>query len=527
MNLLKQFGVTIYATASSTDRVRFLKSIGVNCVASSRTTAFANEVLSLTEDQGVDMIINALGGELANANVQVLKNGGVYVELGKHQSRQETHDSIMRSNPGASIHIVDIDKFWKNSPKQLSGVFHSTMERIEDGNYPILPHTVFSARNAADAFRYMADAKHIGKVVLEFGQHHTSADFTSVISPQATYLVAGGTRGFGLATVLWLSNIGARHIIVIGRRPNESQQYRNLATKFENSETTLETVTVDITDLGKLQAFLAEKSSRLPPIKGVFHCAMEIEDRMLTNLNFDNCQTSLRTKILGAWNLHKVTEGLELDFFALYSSLTSLVGPNGQAAYSASNAFLDSFAKFLRTKQIPAISVNWGAVSDFGYVADNQDKLIESINRFGITPLPAESMLTPLEGILGLQDFPQLVVSSGDWVQRFSNSFRLDTKFTDFDDSIDQNEKSNGNAFPPKPSDCEQIVLSCFSKVLEIPMSSIEPHESVLNLGVDSILAVELSHLLRTEGNLDISATELLNPITIHDIVKQHASPDS
>ena len=527
INLLKQIGATIYATASSTDRVRFLKNIGVNCVASSRTTGFATKILSLTEGKGVDMIINSLAGEQASANAQILKTGGVYVELGKHQSMQETHDSIRRSNPDARIQIVDIDKYWKNSPKQLSSVFHSTMERIKDGDYPVLPHTVFSARNADDAFRYMAEAKHIGKVVVEFGRRNTNTDFASVISPEATYLVAGGTRGFGFATVLWLSNIGARHIVVVGRNPNKSPKYLNLVKKFEISGMTLETITADLADMEQLQASLAEKMPKLPPIKGVFHCAMEIEDRMLTNLNINNCQTSMRTKILGAWNLHKVTEGLELDFFALYSSLTSLIGPSGQASYSASNAFLDSFAKYLRTKQIPAISVNWGAVSDYGYVADNQDKLIDSIDRFGITSLPAESMLMPLEGILGLRNCPQLVVSSGGWVQRFSDSFRLDNNFKDFDDSIEQNEKSKNSAYPPQHSDFEQIVLSCFSRVLEIPMSSIEPHESVLNLGVDSLLAVELSHLLRSEGNLDISATELLNPITIHDIVKQHASPDS
>lgn len=515
-NLLNKTGATIYATAGSPDKTEFLNNVGVNCIASSRTTAFADEVLNQTDGKGVDMVINTLGGDQADANVQVLKPGGVYAELGKHQSRHRTHDAIRCRNAGASIHVIDIDKIWKDAPKHLSKVFHSVMSRIEDGAYPFLPHTAFSARNAAEAFRYVSDARHIGKVIVDFGADWRN--FAPPISPEATYLVSGGTRGFGLATAIWLNDVGARHIIVIGRSPAKTARLEEFERDCEASGTSLAIVSADITDLDQLKTAIGEKSSKLPAIRGVFHCAMEIEDRTLTNLTDESCRTSLRTKITGAWNLHKLTEDSQLTFLALYSSVASLIGPSGQAAYSAANAFLDSFAQYLRTRRIPAISINWGAISDYGHFADNHGQSANYADRFRITPLPAASMLAPLEGILGLRDFRQLVVAAG---RRFESPFNLEPDLTSSTDSNERTDKSKNNSCEPQSPDFEHIVLSCFSKVLEIPISSIEPNRSVLDLGIDSLLAVELSHLLRSEANMDISATELLNPVTIHDILRQ------
>ncbi len=519
VHLLKQSGATICATAGSSDKVEFLNLLGIEHVASSRSTSFVGDINEWTCNKGVDLIINTLAGELAGANAKLLKPAGVFVELGKYPSMSEIHESIMNSNANVSIRIIDIDNVWKESPAVLAGLFHSTMDKVEQGTCPALPHTVFSQRNAKEAFRHMANAKHIGKVILKFEQTSLNIDLDAPISSEATYLVAGGTRGFGLASVRWLSEVGARHIAVIGRNPDKSDEFRKLKTKLKIAGISVKTITTDITEFEKLKVSVDEMVSDIPPIKGIFHCAMEIEDRVITNLDFENCQTNLRTKILGAWNLYKVTENLQLDFFAIYSSVTSMIGPSGQAAYSSANAFLDSFAKFLRAKGISATSINWGAVSDYGYVADNQKKSMRAISRYGIRSVPAMSMLAPLKGILSSSCVSQFIISAGNWPQRFCSSYRLDVLERGADDTVHRNGKAKGIAIPDRDN-CEQIVLSCFSKVLEIPIEFIEPDESVLNLGVDSLLAVELSHLLRSEGNLEISAAELLQSITIRDIVE-------
>ncbi len=526
IHLLRNSGVTVYATVGSREKVEFLNLLGIVHVANSRSTSFVGDVKEWNCNQGVDLIVNTLAGKLASANAKLLKPDGVFVELGKYPAMSEVHETIMNSNPNVSIRTIDIDNLWKVSPEKLADRFHTTMKKAEQGFCPALPRTVFSHRNAKEAFRYMANAKHIGKVILKFEHPFISVDFNAPISSEATYLVAGGTRGFGLATVRWLCDVGARHIIVVGRNPDQSDQFRKLKIELENYGVVVQTIATDITELTKLRVSVDKSVSDNPPIKGIFHCAMEIQDRMITNLDVESCQMSLRTKVLGAWNLYKATEHLQLDFFALYSSATSIIGPPGQVAYSSANAFLDSFAKFLRTKGISAISINWGAVSDYGYLADNQKKLTRSISRYGIRSLPAKSMLAPLGGILKSDSVSQLIVSGGNWPQSIRESPRVDIKESIPGNENRQNVKSKGSANFDRES-CEQIVLSCFSKVLEIPLNSIEPSESVLNLGVDSLLAVELSNLLRSEGKLQISATDLLQSITIRDIIESQTQANS
>ena len=192
----------------------------------------------------------------------------------------------------------------------------------------------------------MAEAKHIGKVVLSRQNFELESNRKPVITPEASYLVAGGTRGFGFATVHWLIERGAKYIIVVGRYPDASNELLKFMEKLEGTEVNLTAISADITDIEILKEKLHEVSSEFPPIKGVFHCAMEIEDHLLKNLSAEICQINTNTKILGAWNLHKATECLKLDFFILYSSVTSLIGPSGQASYSAANAFLDAFARY-------------------------------------------------------------------------------------------------------------------------------------------------------------------------------------
>lgn len=525
INLLRQSGATVYATVGSSDKADFLNLLGIQHVATSRSISFVDDVNEWTCGQGVDLIVNTLAGDLARANAKLLKPAGVFVELGKHPSLSEVHESIVSANPDASIRIVDIDRLWKESPEQLSALFHSVMKEVEHRACPALPSTVFPHSNAKDAFRYMANAKHVGKVILEFKRRCPSLGLDSPISSAATYLVAGGTRGFGLATVQWLSEVGARHIIVVGRTAGQSDQLQKLKMRLTDSGISVKTVATDITDLGKFKESVDEVASDVPPIKGVFHCAMDIDDRVITNLDYESCQTNLRAKLVGAWNLYKITENQRLDFFAIYSSVTSLIGPAGQSAYSAANAFLDSFAKFLRAQGVSATSINWGAVSDYGYVAGNKEKSMRSINRYGVRPLPARSMLEPLGDILTSNSLSQLIVSGSngslisDWTGSDLNGQRPGGETR-------RNDSARPSAYMDR-NNFEHTVLSCFSKVLELPMDSIEPGESVLDLGVDSLLAVELSHLLGSEANVEISAADLLQSITIRDIIQSHANADS
>ena len=520
VNLAQKAKADIFATVGTSDKAKFLNLTGIRQISDSRSASFVKDILEWTQGKGVDVIVNTLGRELAMANREILKPDGTFIELGKYENRENLHQSILDIHPAAKIEIVDIDRMWNDDPDSLASYIRDTMKTFEQNRLPVLPYRVFPAQNTVDAFRHMASAQHIGKVVVsmtQLQQENFRIRPKTRISPNATYVIAGGSRGFGFATALWLSENGAKYLVLISRAPESTDTLQKYRYKFEESGTTIEVVKADITRLDQLQENLARLDGNMPPIRGVFHCAMEIDDRVLANLDSENYVKSTHTKILGAWNLHQVTRYMELDFFVLYSSVTSIVGPPGQASYSAANAFLDSFADYLRDRGIPATSVNWGAVSDRGYVADNTQRSVETVDKFGVFPLPAQRMLSLLNGSLGSASDNRIVIAGGTWAQEAARSrmFGCSTIGTSklFENGLNGLEMTDSNN-----TDVQQIVLSCVSRVLGIPRDAVDLHEPIVNFGIDSLLAVELSHMLRMESNIQISATSLLQPVSIHDI---------
>ena len=520
VNLAQKAKANIFATVGTSDKAKFLNLTGIRQISDSRSASFVEDILEWTQGKGVDVIVNTLGRELAMANREILKPDGTFIELGKYENRENLHKSILDLHPAATIEIVDIDRMWNDDPDSLASYANGMMKTFEQDRLPVLPYRVFPAQNSVDAFRHLASAQHIGKVVVSMSQLHQD-NFRNHpktrISPNATYVIAGGSRGFGFATALWLSENGARNLVLISRAPESTDTLKKYRYKFEEAGTTIEVVKADITRLDQLQENLAKLDGNMPPIRGVFHCAMEIDDHALANLTADGYAKSTHAKILGAWNLHQVTRDMELEFFVLYSSVTSIVGPPGQASYSAANAFLDSFADYLRDREIPATSVNWGAVSDYGYVAENSQTSVETVDKFGVFPLPAQRMLSLLNGALGPESDNRIVIAGGTWAQevaqtrKFGCSTISSPKLSENGQEGSENPESNN-------TDVQQKVLSCVSRVLGIPRDAVDLHEPIVNLGIDSLLAVELSHMLRMESSIQISATSLLQPVSIHEI---------
>ena len=170
----------------------------------------------------------------------------------------------------------------------------------------------------------------------------------------------------------------------------------------------------------------------------------------------------------------------------------------------------------MRQKGVPAVAINWGAVSDYGHVADHPDLSTAVGNQFGINPLPASELLSTLNGVLGRSQASHFVVSGGEssTSDQFSSAHENSTLFTS-QSKLESAGESNHN------SNMQELVLDCVSKVLEFPKNEIELDEPIINLGIDSLLAVELSHLLRSNCRIDISAASLLDQVSVNEILNQ------
>ncbi len=518
INLAKKSGCEVYATAGTVDKIAFLNLFGIDRVADSRSDSFVKDIDTWSNGNGCDVIVNMLGGELAAANKQVLANDGTFIELGKYEDREQVHNEIQQFKPNAKIATVDIDRLWLENPDQIEVLFKNAIKKVSSGDLPALPYQVFSTANAKEAFRQMAAAKHIGKIVLTSDRRHSHAeslDQETIIRNNSTYIVTGGTRGFGLATANWLAEQGAQHVVVIGRTPSNSNKLDSVRIKASALGCQIVAIAVDVCDLEQFQSKLEATCQELPPVRGVFHCAMELEDSAVINLDQERFYTSTRAKVVGAWNLYQLTKHLSLDFFVLYSSATSVLAPAGQAAYAAANAIIDSFAAYLKESGVPALAVNWGAVSDYGRVADLPIESTAVGKQFGIDALPADEMLATLNGLLKNRDIAQAIVvgscSSTDDGHSAMHGFG----------SIPKGKQPISSAKDRAGLKVDSdSVLDCISRILDIPKNEINIDDSIANLGIDSLLAVELSHHLRASCQIEISAASLLDKVTTKEVIE-------
>ena len=506
----------IYATAGSKEKREFLKTLGVKHVFNSRSTEFAEKIIDLRRGHGVDVVINTLTGDAAQANRRIVASSGVIIELGKSPDSLGQQKKLTPSPNKAKIVSVDIDQMWKDSPKELLGILESVLAMINQQQLPVLPHRNFPLELVSDAFRHVSSAKHIGKVLLTFDKAPypaLPAPGNINIPPDSTILIVGGTRGFGLATALWLSRNGAQSLLLVCKSRKTNSELQRAEAEFKNQNTSVTVIASDATEYETFSNDIQKASAQLPPIRGVFHCAMEIDNFPISELNKTNFDKVTQPKVAIAWNLYQLTKNLKLEFFVLYSSLASLLGPAGQSAYAAANSFLDTFANFLRERSIPAISVNWGAVSDYGYVANHPQSTSLTLEKFGVSASSAESMLNHLPKLIESQT-SQGIIAAGKWSKIATQSPAIMHEATGTNPSV------KWQATDSRSKNGIDLIKSCIARVLEINENELDIDRPLANYGIDSLLAVELSHLLQTESNIKVDAQDLLDDKTIEQIAK-------
>jgi NAD(P)-dependent dehydrogenase (short-subunit alcohol dehydrogenase family) len=237
------------------------------------------------------------------------------------------------------------------------------VDAIARGELRPLPATSFPLGAAREAFRLMAQARHVGKIVLSAGPSGAP------ISPAATYWITGGLGGIGLETARWLVRAGARSVVLSGRRP-PGPAAAAVVRELEAQGATVRSFEADASDAATMRRVLDAIRETLPPLRGVFHAAGAVDDAVLLHQTWDRCRAVLRGKAHGAWVLHELTRDLPLDLFVLYSAAGVFLGAPGQGAYPAANAELDALAQARRRLGLPALSVAWGPWADVGMAAE-------------------------------------------------------------------------------------------------------------------------------------------------------------
>jgi polyketide synthase 12/myxalamid-type polyketide synthase MxaB len=514
VQLAQAVGAEIFATAGSPEKRAHLRGQGVQHVMDSRSVEFVDQIREATDGEGVDVVLNSLADEFVSASFSAVRAGGRFVELGKR--RIWSPDRARQERCDVDYHLVDLAAEAAERPELIGGLLESARAELEAGSIQPLSYHVFESDAVIDAFRFMAQARHIGKIVVVRSGPEPGASRYPVrgLRPDATYLVTGGTGGLGLEVARWMAEGGARHVALLARRQPGSDADGTVRELREHG-VDVQTLQADVSDWDQLAGSLKTMAANMPPLGGVVHAAGVLKDGVLLNQTWDDFFEVMAPKVQGAWNLHQLTREADLDFFVMFSSIASVVGSPGEGNHAAANAFLDVLAHTRRSAGLPAQSINWGVWSEVGAAAEHGVSERVEIHGMG--------SVTPAEGIRALTLFMRDDRTGGaimpvDW-DRFV--CELDERHRSTFYSELAGEGSRPGAKPAAPSIREELdglpearrLLKLGAWVREQARcvlgletaDAVVPDQPLQEIGLDSLMAVELRNRLRT--GLDVEAS--------------------
>jgi len=302
IEVARHAGAEIFATAGSPEKRAYLASIGVQHVMNSRTLDFADEIMSITGGRGVDIVLNSLAGEAMLKSMTVLAPFGRFVEIGKKDIYADSHISLGALRKNISYFTLDLDLL-VSRPAEVRVAFIEILERIAAGVYRLSPMTTFPFSSAEDGVRLMAQSRHIGKIVLtmegsaiEIKPGPRAID----LSGNSTVLVTGGMGGFGFACAERLAQLGIRHLVLAGRGESGNENDPRLAL-LRATGATVSFIRCDVTDADDVARMIARIRDTMPPLRGVLHAAMVLDDAPVAQLTADRLDKVQRARPEMAW----------------------------------------------------------------------------------------------------------------------------------------------------------------------------------------------------------------------------------
>ncbi|NER98054.1 MAG: type I polyketide synthase [Symploca sp. SIO1B1] len=516
-------GAEVFATASP-PKWEFLKSMGVKHIMNSRTLDFADQIRKLTAGAGVDVVLNSLNGEYIPKGLEVLASQGRFVEIGKIGIWEQ--QQVREKRADVSYFPFDLGEVVQQQPNVMAQLSEELTQQWNQGKLQALPYQVFPSTQITEAFRYMQQAKHIGKVVVEMPEATGEA---KSIKPKASYLITGGLGALGLKVAQWMVTQGAKNIVLTGRRaPKETAQ--QIIGELETAGAKVKVFLGDISIEEDVAKIFQQIEVLLPPLKGVIHAAGVLDDGLVQNLRWQQFTKVMAPKVQGTWNLHQLTKDLSLDFFVCFSSMASMLGNSGQGNYAAANAFMDAVAHYRRGMGLPGLSINWGAWAAGGMAASLASGHQQRLDAIGMSTIEAERGMQALASLLfKSENLSQVGVSPMNW-SKFLRQLPSGQKMPFFEAFVSavtevtetKNEQLLEQLKAAPPEQGKKILIDYLknkiSPLLGMTASQIKIELPLTSMGLDSLMAVELRNLLQREIKFDIPMATIIDGISISQI---------
>lgn len=529
IQISQHLGLEVFATAGTPEKRQMLVDAGVPHVMDSRSLDFADQIMEITHGKGVDAVLNSLAGEFIPKSFSVLAPFGRFLEIGKIDIYNNTRIGLEPLRNNISYFVIDLAQHLEHKPDFVGSMFAELSQRFESGDYQPLTHKTFPITDIVEAFRFMAQGKHVGKNVLSFDVDeipiHSCSEDGLLLRADATYLIVGGASGFGLELAKWMTEHGAQNIVLLSRSGPRDEASADTIGTLQKAGFNVVDARGDVTKEADVQRVINDIQADMPPLKGVIHGAMVLDDEYMAELNDDRFNSVLNPKILGAWNLHQATQELPLEHFICFSSFSSVVGAAKQSNYNAGNYFLDSLAHHRHSLGLPALTINWSSLSGAGFVQRNE-KTAQYLDKLGMKSLSMDEAFSVFERMIA-RDAVQVAACRADW-QSFARLSPLVANSNMFASLLKtQHGADAGGSIKPKllaapPAQrlelLQGFVADQVGGVFGVEPGQVDRAVSLTNLGLDSLMAIDLINRMESELGVSVPMGSVLRGPSLNEL---------
>jgi acyl transferase domain-containing protein/NADPH:quinone reductase-like Zn-dependent oxidoreductase/NADP-dependent 3-hydroxy acid dehydrogenase YdfG/acyl carrier protein len=514
--IAKHFGAKVYATADREDAFSFLRNLDVDLILPTKSLKFVRDIKALAGE--VDIVFNAFNKEVACESQKLLAIAGRFVDT-MDFNNQDNFYHENAENKSISYYYVNLPLLLQARPSSLNSAVKAVNELLLDCDFPRLPVRVLSIQQLSKLFVCSETKTSLGERVLMLDTPSRllpPLNDRSIFKHDVSYLITGGFGGFGGAVARWMIQRGARHLVLVGRRGIRTPGARELITDLESFGAVIEPVAADLSKHNDVSRMFFDLQKKNISISGVMHAAGVLDDAVLPEITDEKYLHVVSPKSLAAWYIHQHTLNDNLDFMVLFSSITTLIGNPGQANYVAANTWLDVFAHYRRANGLAATSINWGLIADVGFGVRNQD-IVKHFDRLGISGLPPRQALDCLEYVMRWNSV-QYGIADMAWERLFGihNPRFAQLRNTEGNSAL---SSMHTELVEMDSEGRENLIIEVFcdyvASTLELLPDQVNPDNRLNDLGLDSLVAVELLMRIQTGFGVEMTILELMKDQSI------------